>query len=1046
MTRPAYSARRTLATTLAVLSVAPFALAQSGDASALRRLQEENAALRKQLAEVQAKGATATAIQPAAAPAARTPVASSSGPTPAPALGTDEGVTTLSPFEVKTDKDYGYLKTNAMTATRIGMEIQRVPLNISVISEEFLKDTNARSLTDLFRYSAASSGDTRFAMRIPSNEATPQGAFTMRGFQVNNLMRNGVFRYISHNFDNVERVEIVKGPASVFFGQGYPGGVINFVTKRPSFNPIPTDVSYQVNSDSGQRSTIDHNAVLSKKAAIRVVGSWEDSQGERRFEYRKSMTVAPSATFNPLNSGILKITAEMEYSKKQYNLNDYDWIYSDFAGWQDAATRGTYGSSTATLSSTIAASAGNGLAANVIQATSTPSLAYATFINNKRVATNDLFLPAYTSVKRGAYYSNATGQRIHDEAFNWTSRGAMSDELDEIFTVTADLTPFQWMDVRYVYSNDHAVHNSVGQGGALTTPYADGTHFNVATGSMSGYWRRTQTHNLDLVLKYDAWGIKNKLLVGFQRSTWVQQYLGNAATGDVNLAFLPGATNATSNPDYAGTNAAKYSFGGVPVNQVIRQRDGTIKPVRQIYSNFDPGAEIYPDINQFFQDNRNAVDGYKPTIIGSYLNYQGSFLKDRLTVLAGYREEKRWERGQWQVNNFPWYVWPANIAQDPTKYPPTQWGYDPTYVPTNYYDQKGSSWMAGASYAITRNLSVYASASKVFKFNSGNIGGFYPGDEVKIAQGIIDQYKSIGQTWSYRGQTITTTDQFVKIIQDLKYPDMIPNEEGMNYEVGLKYATDDNKIVGTFSMFTANRKNRKLDDGVAQSNLVEPLNNSADPNIIAGVQRGVAAGATVGSGLSATSSGRNFRVRAYGNNDRIAGAESEVIWTPRRNFQLVGNVSWLPTAKTIGDDRAVYPEPGTTAYGKLTATQQRDAYILWKARLENVPEYRLNLFGKYTLMDNVVGNYGRGLSMGLGARYSSQTVISRAVDWNPLAGGYQAGNYLVFDLTVGYPWEVMGYKLRSNLGVYNVTDKKYSEGSYALSPSRNWLFTNSVSF
>ena len=470
MTKPAILARRTLTTTLAVLCVAPFALAQSGDAAALRRLQEENAALRKQLAEIQTKGATAPAAQPTAAPAARPETPSASTASTTSRLATDEGVEVLSPFEVKTDKDYGYLKTNSMTATRIGMEIQKVPLNISVISEEFLKDTNARSLTDLFRYSAASSGDTRFAMRIPANEATPQGAFTMRGFQVNNLMRNGVFRYISHNFDNVERVEVVKGPASVFFGQGYPGGVINFVTKRASFTAIPTDVSYQVNSDSGQRSTIDHNAVLSKKAALRVVGSWEDTQGERRFEYRKGITVSPSVTINPLSSGMLKITAEMEYSQKKYNLNDYDWIYSDFAGWQDAATRGTYGSSTATLSSTIAASAGNGLAANVVQATTTPTLAYATFINNKRVATNDLFLPAYTSVKRGAYYTNASGQRIHDEAFNWTSRGAYSDELDEIFTVTADLTPFQWMDVRYVYSNDHAVHNSVGQGGALTTP------------------------------------------------------------------------------------------------------------------------------------------------------------------------------------------------------------------------------------------------------------------------------------------------------------------------------------------------------------------------------------------------------------------------------------------------------------------------------------------------------------------------------------------------------------------------------------------------
>jgi outer membrane receptor protein involved in Fe transport len=86
------------------------------------------------------------------------------------------------------------------------------------------------------------------------------------------------------------------------------------------------------------------------------------------------------------------------------------------------------------------------------------------------------------------------------------------------------------------------------------------------------------------------------------------------------------------------------------------------------------------------------------------------------------------------------------------------------------------------------------------------------------------------------------------------------------------------------------------------------------------------------------------------------------------------------------------------------------------------------------------------VAIGAGMRYSSETVISRGVDWNPLAGGYQAGDYLVFDLTAAYPWEVMGYKIVSSFGLYNVTDEKYSEGSFALSPARNWLVTNTLRF
>ena len=60
-----------------------------------------------------------------------------------------------------------------------------------------------------------------------------------------------------------------------------------------------------------------------------------------------------------LDSGKLTLNVEFEYLKERYNANDYDWIYSDFAGWKAASTSGAYGSSTATLSSVIAANANN---------------------------------------------------------------------------------------------------------------------------------------------------------------------------------------------------------------------------------------------------------------------------------------------------------------------------------------------------------------------------------------------------------------------------------------------------------------------------------------------------------------------------------------------------------------------------------------------------------------------------------------------------------------------------------------------------------------
>lgn len=164
------------------------------------------------------------------------------------------------------------------------------------------------------------------------------------------------------------------------------------------------------------------------------------------------------------------------------------------------------------------------------------------------------------------------------------------------------------------------------------------------------------------------------------------------------------------------------------------------------------------------------------------------------------------------------------------------------------------------------------------------------------------------------------------------------------------------------------------------------------------------------------------------------------IWTPVPNFQAVINGSWLWTAKTVYDKTRAMP--GSAAYTKLSAAAKVASDIYYGARIENVPEYRFNAFGKYTFTDGMV----RGLAVGTGMRYSSETVVSRSVDWNPLKNGYQAGDYVVFDLTLTYPWDVAGFNFRTSLGIYNVTDEDYSEGSFALSPQRNWLLSNTLEF
>ncbi|MSU23139.1 MAG: hypothetical protein EXS32_04865 [Opitutus sp.] len=1027
LSHPTSRTRQVLAAGLMALFAASFAIGQTGGASALTRLQEENAALRKRLAALEG---SATAAPAAAAPRAVVPAAG-----PAAAMASD--VTVLSPFEVKTDKDYGYLKTNSVTATRIGTEIQRTPLAISVLSSELIADTNIQSITDILRFTSSGSGDNNFPMQRPANSATPVGAFTLRGFSVNSMLRNGTQRYTSFNLDNTDRVEVVKGPAALFFGQGAPGGVINYVLKDPVFGQIPTSVTHISGSDSKRKVVVDTNQQFSKKAALRVIGSWENSGGQRRWDFTKNNNITGALKIVPFDDNKLSLTFRAEYLDQKYaTTRNQDWIYPD--GWFQA-----YGTPTAAL---IAAA---GLTANAdpvaaYRARIFPVNGQGTWGNDMRIATGNFTTPTYTKIIRGAYYQNANNQRIHDTAFSYNARGANTHDLVNTVDATVEYSPTSWLDSRYVMTKDDNRYDSV-EGGVF--PLADGRRFNsLITTNGAGYYKKVTEHQFDLIFKKDMFGMKNKILVGGLFRENFQQY--NAVSGGAAFPFyglIPGASNPAANTTISGGGGTLLVPVGfqtnIPVDQVIRDRFKVIKTVQQVFSEWDPGFEIAPDVKKLTVIDRHVLDGYYSQDQAGYINYQGQAMQDRLTIMAGVRREMHRDSGQYQVNNFPWFSPPPYAFADPVTYPKDVFGYDPGYagdIDGNFSRIAGTSWMGGLSFELKKNINLYASISKIYNRNGAtNAGGYSKLNVPYIYQGAKNFLGAA--PFVYNGKTIASVADLTQAFHDNGADVLIKPETGQNVEFGVKTSLNDNKIVATVSVFHMFRVNRRVDDATRQAtDDLNGVNNfkyfgpSGTVNNPVGTN-GISYGANlVGARL--------LRWRTVGQKDVIQGADTDITWSPVRNFQAVINGAWMWKAKT--ETAPTVNKPGSALYNASTPQAKVGSDIYYGARLENVPEFRLNTVMKYTFTEGLA----RGLSVGLNSRYSSEMVLSRSVDWNPLNGGFQSGDYFIIGSSVALPWEVRGFKVYTSINVQNLFDKTYFEGGTIASPGRQLFITNTVKF
>ena len=200
-----------------------------------------------------------------------------------------ESITVAAPAE--------YTAINAESGAKIELPLMDTPLGIQIVSRQLIDDQQTVNLIDAL---------VNVSGMTPTNDSFgTSDSFSVRGYDAAALLYQDGARMdeysdsgIPQDMANVESVEILKGPASVLYGQGEPGGLVNVVTKQPGTQRFAS-LAQQFGPHNFFRTTSDGNLPLIGNALLsRLVFDRTDAGSFRKFGFTKELAFYPSLTWN----------------------------------------------------------------------------------------------------------------------------------------------------------------------------------------------------------------------------------------------------------------------------------------------------------------------------------------------------------------------------------------------------------------------------------------------------------------------------------------------------------------------------------------------------------------------------------------------------------------------------------------------------------------------------------------------------------------------------------------------------------------------------
>lgn len=211
----------------------------------------------------------------------------------------DDEIYELSPFSVESGDNEGYRAATTLAGTRLKTNLRDVGSSVSILTDEIFDDTGATDAATILSYAANTEvagvqgnfADPGFSGGRPNpseQQRAPQNSQRVRGLAKASLTRNYFLTDIPFDNYNSDRVTINRGPNSLLFGIGEPGGVINNSVNGASLGRDFGELGVRIGERGSHRFTFNYNKVLlEERLAVRLSMLNEETEYQQRPTYEE---------------------------------------------------------------------------------------------------------------------------------------------------------------------------------------------------------------------------------------------------------------------------------------------------------------------------------------------------------------------------------------------------------------------------------------------------------------------------------------------------------------------------------------------------------------------------------------------------------------------------------------------------------------------------------------------------------------------------------------------------------------------------------------